>query len=117
MRARLVAFGVLEIEGKQYEHDVVIDRGQVRKRRKGASKRFRDSYGHTPLSVDEDLPWGGQSLIIGTGASGALPVMPQVQQEAARRGITITAVPTREACRLLEYLDGEQVRAVLHATC
>ena len=117
MRARLVCFGVLEVEGKKYDHDVLIDRGQVRKRRKGASKQFRDQYGHTPLSVEEDLPWGGHSLIIGTGASGALPVMPEVMREAKRRGITITAVPTRAACRLLADLDPSQVRAVLHATC
>jgi hypothetical protein len=117
MRARLVSFGVLEVEGERYDHDVVIDRGRVRKRRKGASKRFRDRFGHTPLSVEEDLPWGGDSLIVGTGASGALPVMPEVEREAQRRGITITAVPTREACRLLADLDASQVRAVLHATC
>ena len=83
MRARLVSFGVLQVEGKEYDHDVLIDRGQVRKRRKGASKQFRDQYGHTPLSVEEDLPWGGHSLIIGTGASGALPVMPEVMREAS----------------------------------
>jgi hypothetical protein len=117
MHARLVAFGVLEVEGQQYEHDVVIDAGDVRKRRKGPSKPYRDRYGHTPLSADEDLPWGGDALIIGTGTSGSLPVMPEVEREARRRGVTITAVPTREACRLLADLDPSQVRAVLHATC
>lgn len=117
MQAALIAFGVLEVEGRQYEHDVIIDAGQVRKRRKGPSKRYRDQYGHTPLSADEDLPWGGSALIIGTGASGSLPVMPDVEREAQRRGITITAVPTREACRLLSGLDSSEVRAVLHATC
>ncbi len=43
--------------------------------------------------------------------------MPDVEREAQRRGITITAVPTREACRLLSGLDSSEVRAVLHATC
>jgi hypothetical protein len=31
-------------------HDVVIDRGEVQKRKKGASKKFRAAFGHTPLS-------------------------------------------------------------------
>ena len=117
MQAALIAFGVLEVEGQRFEHDVIVDAGQVRKRRKGPSKRYRDQYGHTPLSADEDIPWGGDSLIIGTGASGSLPVMPEVEREAQRRGITITAVPTRQACSLLADLDASEVRAVLHATC
>jgi hypothetical protein len=117
MQARVIAFGVLEVEGERYEHDVVIDAGRVRKRRKKPSKQYRDRYGHTPLSADEDLPWGGDSLIIGTGTDGALPVMPEVEREAQRRGVTITAVPTREACRLLAALDPSEVRAVLHSTC
>lgn len=117
MRARLVGFGVVEVEGTRYECDVVIDRGVVSKRAKGPSKRFRGRYGHTPLSSDEVIPWGGTQLIIGTGADGALPVMPEVFDEARRRGIEVIAVPTREACRRLETLDPDLVQAVLHVTC
>ncbi len=41
MKARLVKFGEIEVEGKRYTHDVVIDGGKVRKRKKGPSKRPR----------------------------------------------------------------------------
>jgi hypothetical protein len=34
----------------------VIDRGQVRKRKKKPSKPFRDSFGHTPLSLERIFP-------------------------------------------------------------
>ncbi len=34
----------------RYTHDVVIDGGKVRKRKKGSSKQFREKFGHTPLS-------------------------------------------------------------------
>ena len=40
----------------------------MRKRKKKPSKPYRDEFGHTPLSADEELPWGGGRLIIGTGA-------------------------------------------------
>src|SRR5947208_2560527 len=70
MNARLVKFGEIEVEGKRYTHDVVIDRGKVRKRKKGPSKQFREKFGHTPLSAREEIPWGGRRLIIGTGAHG-----------------------------------------------
>ena len=39
MKARLVKFGEIEVEGKRYTHDVVIDGGKVRKR-KGICETF-----------------------------------------------------------------------------
>ena len=117
MRARVVAFGELEVEGERYPHDVVIDAGRVRKRRKGPSKAFRGEYGHTPLTAAEELPWGGRVLLIGTGVDGALPIDPSVEAEARRRGVTIEAAPTDEICERLADLPAKQVHAVLHATC
>ena len=117
MDAELVDFGVLEVEGTRYTHDVVIEGGRVTRRHKGRSKSLRDRYGHTPLSMLEDIPWGGRSLIIGTGHDGALPVDPAIEAEARRRGITIEAVPTRDACRRLAGLRARDVYAVLHVTC
>ena len=117
MKARLVKFGEIEVEGECYTHDVVIDRGKVRKRKKGPSKQFRGKFGHTPLSAGEKIPWGGQRLIIGTGAHGALPVMDEVLAEAKRRGIEVFAKPTLEACHLLEEVKKGQAYAILHCTC
>ena len=117
MKARLVRFGEIEVEGERYTHDVVIDGGKVRKRKKGPSKQFREKFGHTPLSAGEKIPWGGKRLIIGTGAHGALPVMDEVLAEAKRRGIEVIAKPTLEACHLLEEVKGGQAYAILHCTC
>jgi hypothetical protein len=117
MKAQLVTFGEIEVDGKRYIHDVVIKRGKVRKRKKGPSKQFREEFGHTPLSVGEEIPWGGKRLIVGTGARGALPVMDEVLQEAKRRGIEVIAVPTVEACQLLEEVKKGQAYAILHCTC
>ena len=117
MQAQLLGFGSIEVEGRTYQNDVVIEGGQVRKRRKKPSKPYRGEFGHTPLSADEDLPWGSDRLIIGTGAYGSLPIMPQVVEEARRRGVDLTAVPTEEACQLIADLDPREVNAVLHVTC
>ena len=117
MHARLLSFGVLEVEGKRYDADVVIERGQVRRRRKKPSKPYRDRFGHTPLSADESIPWGGPRLIVGTGADGLLPIMAEVYEEAARRNVEIVALPTEAACRLIAELEPGEVNAVLHVTC
>ena len=110
------SFGSIEIDGKTYEHDVVLDGGRVRKRRKGPSKSLRARYGHTPLSLAEDIPWSGRRLVVGSGAAGALPVMEDVVEEASRRGIELIVLPTPQAIRKLEKA-GKHTNAILHVTC
>src|SRR5207247_8185324 len=102
MKARLVKFGEIEVEGKRYTHDVVIEGGKVRKRKKGASKHFREKFGHTPLSAEEEIPWGGKRLLVGTGAHGALPVMDEVLAEEKRSGIEGFGVDSLEVSRLID---------------
>ena len=116
MRLDRYEFGAIRIDGVTQTNDVVIDRGEVRKRKKKASKRFRDRFGHTPLSIEENIPWKCRTLVVGTGAEGALPVMPEVRREAERRGIELIAMPTPKAVTLLNR-QAKRVNAVLHLTC
>jgi hypothetical protein len=109
------SFGTLQIDGSTFEQDVVIDRGEIRKRRKMPSKKFRDDFGHTPLCIEEEIPWKCRRLVIGTGAYGRLPVMKEVKLEAERRHVELIIVPTSEAIRLLE--EGPTANAILHLTC
>jgi len=115
MRFEELSFGSIRIDGITYKHDVVIDRGNVRKRKKKASKKFRDAFGHTPLSIEEGIPWKCRRLVIGTG-SGALPVMEEVKREAKRRRIKLVILPTVEAVEELRQ-NPDQTNAILHVTC
>jgi hypothetical protein len=115
MRFQKFSFGSIRIDGTTYEHDVVIDGGQIRKRKKKPSKKFRDAFGHTPVSVEEEIPWKCRRLVIGTGA-GALPVMKEVKREAQRRKIKLLILPTVEAIEELKQRPDE-ANAVLHVTC
>ena len=115
MRFESFSFGSIQIDGITYEHDVVIDRGEVRKRKKKPSRRFRDSFGHTPLSMEEGIPWQCRRLVIGTG-TGALPVIEQVLLEARRRKIELVIVPTGRAIELLKQ-QSVDTNAILHLTC
>jgi hypothetical protein len=93
------SFGSLQIDGSTYAHDVVIDHGAISKREKKASKQFRDEFGHTPLSVEENIPWKCHQLVIGTGAYGRLPVMQEVRREAERLKIKLLVLPTAKPSR------------------
>jgi hypothetical protein len=110
------SFGSVTIDGLVYDHDVIIDRGKIRKRKKKTSKKFRAEFGHTPLSVEEPIPWKCRHLVIGTGRYGSLPVMDEVKRQARRRGIALLIVPTEEAIQILAA-KSKGTNAVLHVTC
>ena len=115
MRFEEFSFGTIRIDGTSYDYDVVIDRGEIRKRKKKASKKFREAFGHTPLSLEEEIPWKCRRLVVGTG-TGALPVMQEVQAEAKRRKIELLILPTAEAIEVLQQ-KAEGTNAILHVTC
>ena len=116
MRFGQFSFGSIEVDGKTYEHDLVVDRGRVRKRRKGPSKPFQPRYGHTPLSLAEDIPWSCKRLVVGSGANGALPVMEDVAEEARRRGVQLVVLPTSQALEELGRALSD-TNAIIHVTC
>jgi hypothetical protein len=114
MRFETFSFGLIRIDGVTYEHDVVIDRGKIRKR-KEPSKQFREEFGHTPLWIEEDIPWKCRRLAIGTG-NGALPVMKEVKLEAERRKIELVFLPTVDAIEELKQHPTD-ANPILHVTC
>ena len=116
MRFDQFSFGTIRIDGSTCEHDVVIDRGEIRKRKKGPSKQFSQAFGHTPVSIEENIPWKCHRLVIGTGAYGKLPVMKEVKREAERRKVELVVLPTANA---IEMLNGKPkaTNAILHVTC
>ena len=116
MRFSHFEFGTIDVDGVTYEHDLVIDRGAIHRRKKKPSKKFRDTFGHTPLSAEEDIPWKCTCLIVGTGAYGRLPVMDDVKDEARDRKVKLVVVPTAEAIKLLQK-HPKKTNAVLHVTC
>ena len=122
MRFTEYSFGSMRVDGVTCNHDPMIDRGKIRKRKKdpqtqkAASGKFRGAYGHTPLSIEEDIPWQCRRLVIGTGADGALPVIKQVEKAARHRKVDLVLLPTTLAIGTLNETM-KNTNAVLHVTC
>jgi hypothetical protein len=110
------SFGSITIDGKTYEHDVVIEGDSIRKRKKKPSRSYRSRFGHTPLSAKEAIPWKCERLVVGAGAHGGLPVMDAVRKEAARRDVELLVVPTADAIDVLRKAP-KKTNAILHVTC
>jgi hypothetical protein len=109
-------FGSLKVNGVKYTKDVVLDGGVLRKRKKKPSRQFREQFGHTPVSLQEEIPWECKRLVIGTGMEARLPIMEDVVNEAKRRGVEVVLCPTPEAVRLLADSSAD-TNAILHVTC
>jgi hypothetical protein len=105
--------GSLKIDGEKHTKDVILDRGSLRARKKKPSREFRKQFGHTPLSLKEEIPWECKKLVIGTGVYGRLPVMDDVLTEAKRRGIEVVICTTPEAVKVLAD-NPPDTNAVLH---
>ena len=106
-------FGEIVIDGKKFSSDVIIFPDRVQGdwwRKKGHELSLEDISG-----IITENP---EVLLVGTGASGLVSVLPEVQQEAAARNIQLIVQPTNQACDIYNQLSKSQrVVAALHLTC
>ena len=114
MKVKELSFGSINIDGKVYFKDIVIRKGRIKKRKKKESKKFRSQFGHTPLSILENIPWDCKKLIIGTGHSSALPVMKEVKKKGKKKGVELVLMTTPDAILKINEKD---TNLILHLAC
>ncbi len=106
-------FGQIVISGKKYSSDVIIFPDRVRDnwwRKTGHELCLEDIAG-----VMTENP---EVLVVGTGDSGLVKVLPEVEQVAQAQGIRLIAEGTEKACRTYNQLcQSQRVVAALHLTC
>lgn len=117
MRVEAFEFGSITIDGRRYDHDIVIEEGSVRRRKKGPSKSRKNEFGHTPLTAEEALPLSGRRLWIGTGAHGRLPVADDVHEAARKRHVELLAEPTPQLVERINAGVPAETGLVIHVTC
>ena len=106
-------FGLIAVGGKEYSSDIIISPAGVKSdwwRKRGHELCLEDIAG-----VITENP---EVLVIGTGASGLMKVLPDVQQATRARSIKLIAEATDKACDTYNQLSQSQrVAAALHLTC
>jgi len=106
-------FGEIVIDGKKYSSDVVIFPDRVEDdwwRKTGHELCLEDIAG-----VITENP---EVLVVGTGDSGLMKVLPEVEQAAQARGIKLIVATTDKACNTYNQLSHSQrVLAAFHITC
>jgi hypothetical protein len=61
--------GSVKIDNEKHRKDIILDRGELHRRKKKPSREFREKFGHTPVSLAEAIPWECKRLVIGTACS------------------------------------------------
>ena len=106
-------FGWIKIDDKEYDHDVLVKRGEVLKWWREEGHRVSEK------DLDKALSEKPEFMIIGTGASGMMEVPESIRSLVVSRGIQLIVGKTKEAS--LEYnrleKEGRGVVALLHLTC
>jgi hypothetical protein len=111
-------FGCITIDGKTYEHDVVIRlSGQIEKRKKKLSK---EQYG-TSHSISKDeakyvYENGCETLIVGTGQEGNVRLSPEAQGFFDKKRCRVMMQPTPEAIRTFNHSHRKKL-GLMHVTC
>lgn len=109
-------FGEVVVEGRRYTSDLIITPQGVR-------PNWWRKAGHELCVQDirDYLSGEIETLIVGTGASGMVRVLPETEEFLKSKGIELVAQPTGEACQTFNRMcasgQQEKVVAALHLTC
>jgi hypothetical protein len=111
-------FGSITIDGKTYDHDVMIGlSGDVSKRKKKLSKReFGTSHIVSKAEAKFVFEKGCDLLVIGTGQEGNVRLSPEAERYFAKKGCKVLLQPTPEAIQSFNRSTGHKI-ALMHVTC
>jgi len=106
-------FGQVVVNGKKYTSDVIIFPDSVK-------DNWWKKRGHQlcPDDIAEVMAENPEVLVVGTGASGLMKVLPEVQQVVEAQGIELIVEATDKACHTYnQFCRSRRAVAALHITC
>jgi len=111
-------FGAITVDGKTYEHDVIIRlSGAVEKRRKRLSKeKYGTSHIISKAEAKVVFEDGCDLLIVGAGQDGNVHLSPEATAYFNKKHCRVLVQPTPEA--ILSFNQArEKTIALMHVTC
>ena len=106
-------FGRIVIKGKRYTTDVIIYPDHV-------EDNWWREEGHSlsPVDLWAIVQVEPEGLVVGTGRSGLMRVLPETEKYLREQGIRLVVERTTEAVRIYNQLcQSTKVVAALHLTC
>jgi len=113
MRIDDYSFGRIVIDGRTYTSDVIVFPDRVISnwwRKEGHELSIED--------IDEVITETPEVLVVGTGSSGLMRVLPETESRLKGEKIKLIATPTDEACTIFnDLMPARRAVACLHLTC
>ena len=111
-------FGEITIDGKTYDHDVIIRlSGEIVKRKKKLSKKL---YGTSHFVSEDEAKFifekGCRRLILGSGQEGNVRLSPEAGAFFAKKDCEVVIEPTPQAIRAFNEAHGKKI-GLFHVTC
>ncbi len=118
MRIEGTEFGSITIDGKTYDHDVVIRlSGKVGKRHKKLSKeKYGTSHIISQAEAEDVFEAGCDQLIVGAGQAGNVRLSPEAKDFFEKKGCRVVLQPTPEAIRSFNESREKKI-GLMHVTC
>jgi len=106
------SFGNMVIDGTSYANDVILHLDGIR------TDWFRIE-GHKLFLEDigEYIDYRCKKLIVGTGASGMMRIMPDLVDFCKKSGIELIAHPTAQAIQVFNNSNNTHTIGAFHLTC
>jgi hypothetical protein len=111
-------FGSITLEGKKYEHDLVIRlNGEVEKRKKKLSKEiFGTSHIVSLVEAEQVYEQGAEKLILGAGQQGLVKLSDEAAAFFEQKQCAVEIWPTPEAIQHWNEAKGATI-GLFHVTC
>jgi hypothetical protein len=118
MEIENTTFGTITIDGKTYEHDVLIRlSGEVVKRKKKLSKKY---YGTSHVLSKEEAKFvferGCDQLIVGSGQMGNVRLSPEAEAYFEKKACKVLLQPTPDAIQVFNKSHAKKI-GLFHVTC
>ena len=118
MKIDSTEFGRICIDGKTYEHDVIIRlSGEIVKRKKKLSKKY---YGTSHTISKEEAKFvyedGCRRLVLGTGQDDNVRLSKEAAEYLERKHCKAIAQPTADAVDTFNHSKKEKI-GLFHVTC
>jgi len=118
MRIDGTEFGAITVDGKTYNHDVIIRlSGKVEKRRKRLSKElYGTSHIISRAEAKHVFEKGSDLLIVGAGQDGNVKLSPEASEYFEEKNCRVLLQPTPQAIVTFNR-SADKTIALMHVTC